>query len=328
MNGLAIAEGDFTVREFTFQSGERLPELRLHYRTLGALLQRPNPSGTHTSNAVLILHGTTGSGAGFLTPEFAGVLFTPGGLLDAQDYFIVLPDGIGHGGSSKPSDGLGRAFPKYTYDDMVRAQYLLLTEHLGVRSLRLALGTSMGGMHVWTWAHTYPDFVDALMPLASQPVMIAGLNRMRRKIILDALSRAPADLLTALGILREMTATPRLFQKQWSTRESADAALEEYLVRGLQTQNADDMLYAFDSSREYDPAPHLEKIVAPLVAINSADDVVNPPELGVMEANIKRVKRGRYVLIPASDATRGHGTHSLPAIWQDELHQLLSLSKQ
>lgn len=339
METLVPLEGDYVVKNFEFESGESLPELRLHYRILGTLRQFDEHSSNPTSNAVLVLHGTGGTGGGFMTPEFAGVLFAAGGLLDASKYFIVLPDAIGHGQSSKPSDGLRARFPKYTYDDMVRAQHLLLTRHLGVRHARLIMGTSMGGMHTWTWGHTHPAFADALMPLASLPVMIAGLNRMRRKLIMDALTREPGyaggeytapppGLADALGVLREMTATPRVLQRECATREAADAALAAYIAQGLRTYDANDTLYAFTSSRAYDPAPHLRRIVAPLVAVNSADDVVNPPELGVMEARIGEVARGRYVLIPASDDTRGHGTHSLARLWEHELRQLLADSER
>lgn len=334
MQGLRLAEDKYLVEDYKFQSGETLPAVWLHYTTLGTLQQSVDADGVFKSNAVLILHGTGGSGSGFVTPEFAGVLFTPGGLLDASKYFIILPDGIGHGRSSKPSEGLRARFPQYTYDDMVQLQYLLLTQHLRVRHLRLVMGTSMGGMHTWIWGHMFPDFVDALMPLASLPVMIAGLNRMRRKIVLDALTREPGyaggDYITqppgladALGILREMTAAPRALQREFPTREAADEHLAAYITRGLAAQDANDMIFAYASSREYNPEPHLERIIAPLVAVNSADDVVNPPDLGVMEANIGRVPRGRYVLIPTSDETRGHGTHSLAKIWEHELRRLL-----
>lgn len=279
MEDLAPLEKDYVVDEFGFESGEILRDFRLHYTTLGTL----QDSG---SNAVLVLHGTGGTGTGFLTPAFAGVLFSSGGLLDASKHFIILPDNIGHGKSTKPSDGLHARFPRYTYTDMVHLQHALLTQHLGVKRLRLVMGTSMGGMHTWMWGYMYPDFASALMPLASLPVAIAGLNRMRRKIIIDALTREPgyqggeyttqpAGLADALGILREMTATPRLFQKEYSTREKADAHLAEYIAKGMKTYDANDTLYAFASSREYDPSPHLERIIAPLVAVNSADDVVS-----------------------------------------------------
>jgi len=329
------AQGDYVIRDFKFKTGETLPELRLHYATLGAPAR---DAGGVVRNAVLVMHGTGGAGANFLTPQFAGVLFGPGQLLDASRYFIILPDGIGHGRSSKPSDGLHTKFPRYTYDDMVRAQYQLVTEELGVNHLRLVMGTSMGGMQTWVWGETYPDFMDALMPLASLPAEIAGRNRVMRRMILDAIKSDPAwaggeyreqpkeGLTAAVNILLMMTSSPSQWQKQAPTREAADKFYEERLRAQLARADANDMLYQFDSSREYDPAPKLEAIKAPLVAVNSADDLVNPPELGIMEREIKRVRRGRYVLIATSDETRGHGTHSLPALWQKHLAALLDES--
>ena len=327
--------GDFVLRDFRFKSGETLPELRLHYATLGAPVR--DGQGT-VRNAVLVMHGTGGSGSNFLTPQFAGVLFGPGQLLDATKYFIILPDGIGHGRSSKPSDSLHARFPRYTYDDMVAAQHRLLTEKLGVNHLRLVMGTSMGGMQTWVWGETYPDFMDALMPLASLPVEIAGRNRVMRRMIIDAIRNDPAwaggeykeqprqGLTAALNILLMMTSSPLQWQKQAPTRDAADRFYEDRLRAQLARADANDMLYQFDSSREYNPSPGLETIKAPLVAVNSADDLVNPPELGVMEREIKRVRRGRYVLIPVGDETRGHGTHSLPAVWQKHLAALLEES--
>lgn len=326
-------QGDFVIRDFKFGSGEALPELRLHYATLGT----PVRDGRGVvRNAVLVMHGTGGTGTQFLTPQFAGVLFGPGQLLDATKYFIILPDGIGHGRSSKPSDGLHARFPHYTYDDMVRAQYQLVTEKLGVNHLRLVMGTSMGGMQTWVWGETYPGFMDALMPLASLPVEIAGRNRVMRRMIIDAIKSDPAwaggdykeqpreGLTSALNILLLMGSAPLQWQKQAPTRDAADRFYGERLKAQLARTDANDMLYQFDSSREYNPAPLLETIKAPLVAINSADDLINPPELGLMEREIKRVRRGRYVLIPVSDETRGHGTHSLPAVWQKHLAELLN----
>jgi homoserine O-acetyltransferase len=329
------AQGDYVIRDFKFRTGETLPELRLHYTTLGT---PSRDAGGVVRNAVLVMHGTGGTGAQFLTRQFAGVLFGPGQLLDATKYFIILPDAVGHGASSKPSDGLRARFPHYTYDDMVRAQYQLLTEKLGVNHLRLVMGTSMGGMQTWVWGETYPDFMDALMPLASLPVEIAGRNRVMRRMIMDALRNDPAwsggdykeeprqGLTAAVNILLMKTSSPLQWQKQAPTREAADKFYEERLKAQLARTDANDMLYQFDSSREYDPSPKLETIRAPLVAVNSADDLVNPPEMGVMEREIKRVRRGRYVLIPTSDETRGHGTHSLPAVWQTHLAALLKES--
>ena len=332
----APVEGDFTIRNFAFSSGEVLPELRLHYTTLGS---PSRDSSGRVTNAVLIGHGTGGTGHGFLSPNFAGKLFGPGQLLDATRYFIILPDGIGHGKSSKPSDGMRMRFPKYTYDDMVKAQYRLITEHLGVNHLRLVMGTSMGAMHTWIWGYTYPDFMDALMPLASNPVEIAGRNRMMRQMIIEAIENdpdwkhgeyatQPRGLLDAVHVLLLMTSVPRQWQKDYPTRAAADSELEVRTARTLALQDANDMIYQFEASREYNPAPHLSGITAPLFAINSADDQVNPPELGLMEREIGKVARGRYILIPISDQTRGHGTHSLPAIWGDYLKELLELSQR
>ena len=331
-----VAQGDFTIRDFKFDSGETLPELRLHYRTLGT--PKRDAAGT-VRNAVLVMHGTGGSGSGFLSDQFAGVLFKPGQLLDATRYFIVLPDGIGHGQSSKPSDGLHARFPHYGYNDMVTAQYRLLSEGLGVNHLRLVMGTSMGGMHTWVWAEKYPEFMDALMPLASLPVQISGRNRMMRRMVIDPIRNdpewnngeyksQPRGLTTAIYTLLFMTSSPLQWYKQAPSRDSADKFFDDMVRRQLARTDANDMLYAFDSSRDYDPAPNLEKIKARLVAINSADDQVNPPELGILEKEIKRVKLGQYVLIPISDKTRGHGTHSLPELWKEHLGRLLQETEQ
>jgi homoserine O-acetyltransferase len=330
----APVEGDHVIRDFRFRSGETLPELRLHYTTIGTPVR--DSSGV-VRNAVLVMHGTGGNGRAFLRPPFAGVLFSRGALLDATKYFIVLPDGIGHGGSSKPSDGLHARFPRYGYRDMVEAQYRLLTEKLNVNHLRLVMGTSMGGMQTWLWGETYPDFMDALMPLASLPTEIAGRNRMMRRMVTDSIrsdpewqggeyKRQPRGLTPAIYTLIFMVSSPLQWQKQAPTREAADKFFDEMVENYRRQFDANDMLYQFDASRDYDPAPRLEKIRAPLVAVNSADDQVNPPELGVMEQGIKRVPRGRYVLIPTSDRTRGHGTHSLPALWQQHLKELLEAS--
>ena len=332
----APVEGDFTIRDFAFGSGEVLPELRLHYTTIGTPAR--DASGTVT-NAVLIMHGTGGTGRGFLSPTFGGHLFGAGQLLDATKYFIILPDDIGHGKSSKPSNGLRMRFPKYTYDDMVKAEYRLVTEHLGVNHLRLVTGTSMGAMHTWIWGYTYPDFMDALMPLASNPVEIAGRNRMMRRMILDAIesdpewkngdyTAEPRGLVDAVHVLMLMTSVPLQWQKELPTRAAADSALAARTARTLAAQDANDMIYQFEASREYNPAPHLGQIKAPLFAINSADDQVNPPELGLMEREIGKVAHGRYILIPISDQTRGHGTHSLPAVWGQYLAELLAMTEK
>ena len=285
---------------------------------------------------MLILHGTGGSGAGFLSRTFGGELFGPGQLLDASRYFIVLPDGIGHGKSSKPSDGLRARFPKYTYDDMVRAQHLMLTEGLNVNHLKLVLGTSMGAMHCWVWGEMYPDFVDGLVPLASVPTQIAGRNRVMRKMIMDSITQDPAwnhgDYTSQpqQGLRRrnqpaddddEQSAPVAQVGRRRATPPTSGTRIRS--KSRTASTDANDMLYQFNASRDYDPSPNLEKITAALLAINSADDVVNPPELGLMEKLMPRVKRGRYVLIPTSDQTRGHGTHSLPAIWGPHLAEFL-----
>lgn len=326
------AQGDFVIRDFHFRSGETLPELKLHYTTIGTPVR--DKDGV-VRNAVLVMHGTGGSGRNFLNERFAGVLFGQGQLLDATKYFIILPDAIGHGASSKPSDGLHARFPHYGYRDIVEAQHLLLTEKLNVNHLRLVMGTSMGGMQTWLWGETYPDFMDALMPLASLPVEIAGRNRMMRRMVIDSIrndpewnggeyKQEPHGLASAIYTLIFMTSSPLQWQKQAPTRDAADKFFDQLVGNYLKQFDANDMLYQFDASRDYNPQPDLDKIKAPLVAINSADDQVNPPELGIMEREIKRVPHGRYILIPISDQTRGHGTHSLPAIWQQHLAALLA----
>ncbi|MFN0110061.1 MAG: alpha/beta fold hydrolase [Blastocatellia bacterium] len=328
-------EGDFIIRDFKFESGETLPELRLHYRTLG---KPERDASGNVTNAVWIGHGTGGNGRGFLSQGFGGQLFGAGQLLDAAKYFIILPDGIGHGQSSKPSDGLRAKFPKYNYNDMVAAQYRLLTEHLKVNHLRLVMGTSMGGMHTWVWGEKYPDFMDALMPLASLPVAIAGRNRYFRRMVIDSITKdpewnngnytqQPRGLIAANYTLLVMSSIPLQMQKQAPTREDADKMFDNAVANAVRGKDANDMLYQFAASRDYNPQPGLETIKAPLLAINSADDQVNPPELGVAKREIKRVKRGRFILIPISDQTRGHGTHSLPALWKQHLAELLEESK-
>jgi len=332
----APQQGTFVVKDFQFKSGEKLPEVKLHYYTLGA--PRKDASGK-VRNAVLILHGTGGSGRQFLTANFGGVLFGPGQLLDAAKYFIILPDNIGHGGSSKPSDGLHMRFPHYEYDDMIELQYRLLTQGLGVNHLRLVMGTSMGGMHSWLWSEQHTDFIDAAMPLASQPVEIAGRNRMMRRMIIDSIRNDPAwnngeykeqprGLADALHILILMSSAPVRMQKEEPTRDLADKYLEDYVADHVKTTDANDMLYYFDASRNYNPEPQLEKITAPLTAVNSADDTINPPELKIIDRAIQRVKNGKYVLLPITDQTRGHGTHSWPAIWGEHLAELLKRSER
>jgi homoserine O-acetyltransferase len=329
-------EGDFVVENFEFRSGETLPALELHYRTLGEL--KVDPEG-HATNAVLILHGTGGTGAQFMSPQFADELFGPGQPLDAAKFYIVLPDGIGHGQSSKPSDGLHAKFPHYDYDDMVRAQHRLLTERLKVDHLRLLMGTSMGGMHTWVWAETHPDFMDAALPLASLPVQIAGRNRIWRRMLMGAITsdpqwnhgdyvEQPRGLIEALHVLYTMGSSPLQIQKQAPDRDAADKAIDDWTAGRLKTTDANDLLYQVDASRNYDPQPKLESIRAPRRAINSADDQSNPPERGHLEREIKRVHGARAVVIPISDATRGHGTHTWAAVWKAELVELLARTER
>jgi homoserine O-acetyltransferase len=331
----APTEGDYVVKDFHFASGESLPELRLHYRTLGKIHR--DKSG-RVDNAVLIMHGTGGAGTQFLQDRFAGELFAAGQPLDAAKFFIVLPDAIGHGKSSKPSDGLHMKFPRYSYDDMVLADYQLLTEKLKIDHLRLVMGTSMGAMHTWVWGETYPDFMDALMPLASAPVAIAGRNRVMRKMIMDAIrndpdwnngeyTKQPRGLVDAAYIVLIMGSTPLQWQKEAPDRDSADKYLASRLATLLRDDDANDCLYEFDASRDYNPQPKLATIKAPLLAINSADDEINPPELGILEREIKHVPHGRAVIIPISDATHGHSTHTWAAVWKDQLVELLKESE-
>jgi homoserine O-acetyltransferase len=325
-------EADFVARNVRFESGEVLGEVKIHYRTIGE--PRKDADGV-VRNGVLILHGTGGSGRGFLSETYGGGLFGPGQTLDASRYFIILPDNVGHGQSSKPSDGLRMKFPRYRYTDMVRLQHRLVTEGLGLSHLRLVMGTSMGAMHAWMWGYMFPDVADGLVPLASNPVEIAGRNRVWRKALVDAIvtdptwnngdyTEQPRGLASALGFLLIATSVPLQWQKQWPTREAADKWLADQIASRTKTTDANDLIYYFRASEDYDPSPHLEKITAPLLAINSADDFVNPPELGLMETLIRRVKNGRFVLLPITDKTRGHGTHSIPAIWGSELQQFLS----
>jgi homoserine O-acetyltransferase len=332
----APSEGDYVIRDFKLTSGETFPELRMHYRTLG----KPEMDAQgKTTNAVLIMHGTTGSGAQFIRTEFAGELFGKDQLLDATKFFIVLPDGIGHGKSSKPSDGLHAKFPHYAYIDMVEAQYRLLTDGLHVNHARLVMGTSMGGMHTWLWGEMHPDFMDALLPLASLPVQISGRNRAWRRLSIDAIRNDPAwnngeyktpppSMRTAAQMLWLMSSNPVLRQKEAPTLAKTDEVLDKFVVDLTKTLDANDALYALEASHDYDPGPQLEKIRARLLAINSADDLINPPELGILEREIKHVPHGRAIMIPLSDRTRGHGSHTIAALWKDELARLLKESEK
>ena len=332
----APREGDYVLRNFQFKAGYMMPELRIHYRALG---QPARDKTGAVTNAVLILHGTGGSGRQFLTPQFAGVLYGPGAPLDTTRYYIVLPDGIGHGQSSKPSDGPHVRFPRYDYDDMVDAQRRLLIDHLGVQHLRLVMGTSMGGMHTWVWGERYPDFLDALMPLGCLPVAIVGRNRLWRAMAMDAIKSDPdwktgeyggseprAGLRTALDLLIIAGSAPIRMQNELSTRDSADHYLYAAMHTRLDELDANDLLFQLDASRDYDPEPGLDKIKAPVMFVNSGDDFINPPELGIAERAIKRVAHGTFVLIPASAETHGHGTHTWAALWKPYLVELLKRS--
>ena len=325
-------QGDYIAKDFRFMTGETIASLTLHYTTFGT--PRRDANGT-VRNAVMVLHGTGGTGRSFISPTFAGELFGPGKLLDSAKYFIVLPDGIGHGASSKPSDGLHARFPHYTYDDMVRSQYLLLTQGLGVNHLRLILGTSMGCMQGWVWGYSYPAFVDGLAPFACAPTQIAGRNRMIRTMIMDDIRSdpewkggeyrsPPGGLRPALQLLYLMGSAPLVQHRLAPTRDAADSLIRAYVNSRMKITDANDMIYQFDASRDYDPSSHLEQISTPVLAINSADDFVNPPELGIVEKLITRVKHARFVMIPISDQTRGHGTHSLPTVWGNYLRDFLS----
>ena len=332
MTAPVTTEGDFIVHNFKFHSGESLPDVRLHYTTLG---KPARDAQGRTMNAVLILHGTGGSGHQFLAPYFADELFGPGQPLDATRYFIVLPDGVGHGKSSKPSDGLHAHFPQYDYDDMVALHYKLLNDGLGVNHLRLIFGTSMGCMHSFVWGETYPDFMDALMPMACLPVQIAGRNRVWRKMVMDGIrtdpewkggdytTEPPQGLRIALDFLIIAGSAPQPMQKSMPTRDDADKYLDKYFHDRISGLDANDFLYQVNASRSYDPSPQLEKIKAPVMWINSGDDFINPPELGIAEREVKRLKYGRFILIPASEQTFGHGTHTHAALWKEHLVELL-----
>src|SRR3989440_3246244 len=329
-------ESDYVIDDFRFTTGETLSQLRIHYRTLGKI---EKDAQGKTRNAVLIMHGTTGSGAQFIRPEFAGELFGKDQALDATKFFIVLPDGIGHGKSSKPSDGMHAKFPRYGYIDVVEADYRLLTEGLGVNHARLVMGTSMGGMHTWLWGEIHPDFMDALMPLASLPTQISGRNCAWRRMVIDAIRNDPAwtdgdyktqppSLRTAAEMLWFMSSNPVLRQKDAPTLAKTDEVLDKFVEQIFKTDDANDVLYALEASHDYDPAPNLEKIQAPLLAINFADDLINPPELGILEREIKRVPHGRAMVISFSDKTRGHGSHTLAALWKDQLADLLKQTEK
>jgi homoserine O-acetyltransferase/O-succinyltransferase len=335
-NWPAPQEGDYVVHNFHFQSGDTM-DTRMHYHTLGKAVK--DASG-QTTNAVLVLHGTGGEGTTFLRPIFAGVLFGPGEVLDATKYFIILPDDVGHGKSSKPSDGMHARFPQYDYADMVALEHELVTQGLGVNHLRVIIGTSMGCMHSWVWGETYVDFMDALMPLACQTVQVAGRNRMWRKMVIDGIREDPdwkngdytteprAGLQIAVDFLLIAGSAPLHMQEDYPTRDAADKYLADYMKRELDGLDANDFLYAVSASRDYDPSAKLETIQAHVMFINSGDDFINPPELGIAQQDIKRVKYGKFVLLPAGEHTYGHGTHTHAEVWNGYLKELMEESEK
>jgi homoserine O-acetyltransferase/O-succinyltransferase len=326
------AEGDFLIHDFHFASGESLPVLKLHYYTFGT--PHRNAAG-HVDNAVLIMHGTGGSGHSLIRKEFTGELAGPGQLLDATRYYLIFPDDIGHGQSSKPSDGLHARFPHYGYADMVEAEHRLVTEGLKVDHLRLVMGTSMGCMHTFMWGENWPDQMDALMPLACNTVQIAGRNRVWRDMVVQAIRSDPAwkggeyaeqptqALITAIDLQVIAGSAPHQMQKSLPTRDDADAYVTKVTAADLKGMDANDTLYQTDSSRDYDPSAKLGDIVAPLMWVNSADDFINPPELGLAEQSVKQIKRGKFVLLPIGPNTHGHGTHTFAIAWKQYLAELL-----
>ncbi len=331
-----VKDSLYIAHNFRFGSGQTLPELKLHYLTLG---QPHRNSAGRVDNAVLLLHGTGGNRRTLLVPQFSDVLFGPGQPLDTAHYFLILPDDIGQGDSSKPSDGLRMNFPRYDYDDMVRSQHQMLLEGLGVDHLRLILGTSMGCMQSFVWGETYPGFADALMPLACLPTAIAGRNRMMRYMAIENVKHDPAwqggnyttepeeGLRTANEMLLVMGSAPLVMQKNAPTREAAETYVDDYLTRVDARTDANNLIYYVDASRNYDPSAQLAQITVPVMYINSADDFINPPELGIAEKLVKQMSHAKFVLIPISDATRGHGTHTQAAIWKNYLVELLRESE-
>jgi homoserine O-acetyltransferase len=329
-------DGVYTIANFRFGTGQTLPQLRLHYLTLGT--PHTDAQG-HTDNAVLLLHGTGGDAHSLMNPIFADVLFGPGQPLDIRKYFIILPDDIGHGSSSKPSDGLHARFPQYDYDDMVASQHTMLLQGLKVDHLRLILGTSMGCMEAFVWGETYVGFADALAPFACLPTALVGRNRMMRYMAVRAIEQDPQwlggeyksqpiqGLSTANEMLLIMGSSPLQMQKRYTTRAAAEAYVEDYLKRYNAETDANDLIYYVQASRNYNPSANLERITVPVLYINSADDYINPPELGIAETLAKRMPHCRFILIPISDATRGHGTHTVAAVWKDYLVQLLAESE-
>jgi len=327
-----VQDGTYTIKDFNFESGEKLAELKLHYLTLG----KPHyTEDGHTDNAVLLLHGTGGNAHSLLNPTFSDVLFGPGQLLDISKFFIILPDDIGHGESSKPSDGMRMRFPQYDYHDMVASQHAMLLNGLHVDHLRLILGTSMGCMQTFVWGETYPTFADALAPFACLPVELAGRNRMWRYMAMQMIRQDPAwkdgnytteplqGLRGANDLIMIAGSAPLFLQRNFSTRASAEAYVDETLNNLIAHTDADDFLYYVNASRNYNPEPRLGDIISPVLWINSADDFINPPELGIAESLVKRLPHGKFVLIPISDATRGHGTHTRAEVWKEYLADFL-----
>jgi homoserine O-acetyltransferase len=328
-------DGVTVLENFRFGTGETLPELKLHYLTLGT--PHRNAAG-HVDNAVLLLHGTGGNAHSLLNPLFSNVLFGPGQPLDITKYFLILPDDIGHGESSKPSDGLHAHFPAYDYDDMVRSQRMMLDD-MKIDHLRLILGTSMGCMESFVWGETYPGFADALAPFACLPIQIAGRNRMMRYMQIEAIKQDPAwmggeykaepveGLRNANELVMIMGSSPLQMQKQAPTRELAEKYVDSYLARSDAATDANDLIFFMNASRNYDPSPRLGQITAPVLWINSADDYINPPELGIAEKMVKRMPNARFILLPISDATRGHGTHTVAAVWKDYLIEFMQATE-
>jgi len=328
--------GDYIAHDFHFGSGETLPELKLHYLTLGT----PHRDARgHVDNAVLLLHGTGGNAQTLFNPVFSTELFGPGQPLDITKYFLIFPDDIGQGDSSKPSDGLRMKFPHYDYDDMVGSQHQMLLEGLHVDHLRLILGTSMGCMQSFVWGETFPNFADALMPLACNAVPLAGRNRMTRYMAIENIERDPAwnqgnyttepieGLRSANEMMLLMGSAPLQMQKNYPTRAKAEAYVDHYLERTVASTDANNLIYYVDASRNYDPSQHLDRITVPVMWINSADDFINPPELGIAQQQVHQMPHAKFVLIPISDATRGHGTHTVAAIWKNYLIELLAESE-
>lgn len=325
-------EADFIVKNFKFQSGETLPELKLHYTTVGT--PHRNAQG-EIDNAVLLLHGTTGTGKNFLSPSLGGQLFGPGQALDAEKFYLIMPDGIGRGGSSKPSDGLHAKFPRYGYLDVVEGQYRLVTDGLGIKRLKLVLGTSMGGMQTWLWGERYPDAMDALLPIASQPVQVSGRNMLWRRLIIEAIrndpdwsggeyQKQPTHFVHYLPVFNIMVESPVRLQEQAPTRAKANEMYDGLVTNFTKTIDANDYLYWFESSYDYNPGPDLDKIKARLLAVNFADDELNPPELGIMEREVPRVKNGRFVMVPAGDKTRGHMSLTQAVLWKGYVTEVLA----